>query len=155
MDRRLICEHVRKPLYGPGPLILDRTTSAVEANSLRHPQGDAAIPTVFGRKETARRTDACVCVRVRVCAYTHSYTYNNNLDTNLLVLSRFPTLRTQWRMLGGFEGFDRTTPPPPPPLAGESLCTTTPPLSNIITNCFSSVGHLFQLQLFPSCFASP
>ena len=49
-DRRLICEHVRKPLYGPRPLIFDRTTSTVEANSLRHPQGDPAIATVFGRK---------------------------------------------------------------------------------------------------------
>ena len=43
VDRRLICEHVRKPLY-------DRTTSTVEANSLRQPQGDTAIATVFGRK---------------------------------------------------------------------------------------------------------
>ena len=34
------------------------TTSTVEANSLRHPQGDAAIATFFGRKQTARRTDA-------------------------------------------------------------------------------------------------
>ena len=50
VDRRLICEHVRKPLYGPRPLIFDRTTSTVEANSLRHPQGDPAIATVFGRK---------------------------------------------------------------------------------------------------------
>ena len=31
-------------------LIFDRTTSTVEANSLRHPQGDPAIATVFGRK---------------------------------------------------------------------------------------------------------
>ena len=38
------------PLYGPRPLIFDRTTSTVEANSLRHPQGDPAIATVFGRK---------------------------------------------------------------------------------------------------------
>ena len=58
MDRRLICEHVRKPLYGPGPLILDLTTSTAKANSLRHPQGDAAIAAVFGRKQTARQTDA-------------------------------------------------------------------------------------------------
>ena len=58
VDRRLICEHVRKPLYGPRPLILDLTASTVEANSLRHPQGGAAIVTVFGRKQTARRTDA-------------------------------------------------------------------------------------------------
>ena len=49
-DRRLICEHVRKPLNGPRPLIFGRTTSTVEANSLRHPQGDPAIATVFGRK---------------------------------------------------------------------------------------------------------
>ena len=58
VDRRLICEHVRKPLYGTQPLILDLTASTVEANSLRHPQGDAAIATVFGRKQVARRTDA-------------------------------------------------------------------------------------------------
>ena len=50
VDRRLICEHVRKPLYGPRPLIFDRTTSTVEVNSLRHPQGDPAIATVFGRE---------------------------------------------------------------------------------------------------------
>ena len=55
VDRRLICEHVRKPLCVPRPLILDLTTSTVEANSLRHPQGGAAIATVFGRKQTARR----------------------------------------------------------------------------------------------------
>ena len=46
MDRRLICEPVCKPLYGPRPLILDLTTSTVEANSLRHPQGDTAIATI-------------------------------------------------------------------------------------------------------------
>ena len=50
VDRRLVCEHVRKPLYGPRPLIFDRTTSTVEANSLRHPQGDPATATDFGRK---------------------------------------------------------------------------------------------------------
>ena len=50
VDRRLICEHVRKPLYGPRPLIFDGTPSMVEANSLRHPQGDPAIATVSGRK---------------------------------------------------------------------------------------------------------
>ena len=55
VDRRLICEHVRKPLYGPRPLILDLTASTVEANSLRHLQGDAAIATVFGRKQAANR----------------------------------------------------------------------------------------------------
>ena len=55
VDCRLICEHVCKPLYGPRPLILDRTTSTAEANSLRHPQGDPAIATVFGRKQTANR----------------------------------------------------------------------------------------------------
>ena len=55
VDRRLICEHVRKPLYDPRPLILDLTTSTVEANSLRHPQGNAAIATVFGRKQAANR----------------------------------------------------------------------------------------------------
>ena len=55
VDRRLICEHVRKPLYGPRPLILDLTTSTVEANSFRHPQGNAAI---FDRKQTAQRTYA-------------------------------------------------------------------------------------------------
>ena len=54
----LICEHVCKPRYGPRLLILDLTTCTVEANSLRHPQGDAAIATVFGRKQTARRTVA-------------------------------------------------------------------------------------------------
>ena len=58
VDCRLICEHVRKPLYGPRPLILDLTASTVEANSLTHSQGDAAIATVFGCKQTARRTDA-------------------------------------------------------------------------------------------------
>ena len=58
VDRRLLCKHVCKPLYGPQPLILNLTTSTVEANSLRHSQGDAAIATVFGRKQTARRTDA-------------------------------------------------------------------------------------------------
>ena len=58
VDRTLICEHVRKPLYNPRPLTLDLTTFTVEANSLRHPQGDAAILTVFGRKQTAWRTDA-------------------------------------------------------------------------------------------------
>ena len=58
VDRRLICEHVRKPLYGPRPLILDLTTYTVEANSLRHPQGDPAIARVFGRKQTARWMDA-------------------------------------------------------------------------------------------------
>ena len=51
VDRRLICEHVRKPPYGPRPLVLDLTASTFEAISLRHPQGDAAIATVFGRKE--------------------------------------------------------------------------------------------------------
>ena len=55
MDRRLICEHVRKPFYGPRPLILDLTTSTFEANSLRHPQGDAAIATVFGCKQAVNR----------------------------------------------------------------------------------------------------
>ena len=55
VDCRLICEHVRKPIYGPRPLILDLTTSTVEANSLRHPQGNAAIATVFGRKQAANR----------------------------------------------------------------------------------------------------
>ena len=39
-------------------LILDLTTCTVEANSLRHPHGDVAIATVFGRKQTARRMDA-------------------------------------------------------------------------------------------------
>ena len=58
VDRRLICEQVRKPLYGPRQLILDLTTSTVEANSLSHPQGGAAISSAFGRKQTARRTDA-------------------------------------------------------------------------------------------------
>ena len=58
MDRRLICEHVCKPLYGLRPLILDLMTSTAEANSLRHPQGNAAIATVWGRKQTAQRTDA-------------------------------------------------------------------------------------------------
>ena len=55
VDHRLICKHVRKPLYGPRPLILDLTTSTVEANSLRHPQGDAAIATVFSHKQAANR----------------------------------------------------------------------------------------------------
>ena len=55
VDRRLICEIVRKPLYGPRPLILDLTASTVQANSLRHPQGDAAIATVFGRTQAANR----------------------------------------------------------------------------------------------------
>ena len=59
VDRKQICKHVRKPLYGPRLLILDLTTSTAEAiNSLWHPQGDAAITTVFGRKQTAQRTDA-------------------------------------------------------------------------------------------------
>ena len=59
VDRILICEHVRKPLYGPRPLIFDLTASTVKANSLRHPQGDGAIATVFGHKQAAnkRRTD--------------------------------------------------------------------------------------------------
>ena len=55
VDHRLICEHVRKPIYGPRPLILDLTTCTVEANSLRHPHGDVAIATVFGRKQAANR----------------------------------------------------------------------------------------------------
>ena len=59
VDRRLICEHVR---YGPRPLILDLTASTVEANSLRHSQGDAAIATVLAanRPQTDRTADVCL-----------------------------------------------------------------------------------------------
>ena len=53
MDRRLICKHVCKPLYGPRPLILDLTTSTVEANFMRHPQGDTQSP----RPQTDRMVD--------------------------------------------------------------------------------------------------
>ena len=57
-DRRLICKYVCKPVYGPRPLILDLTTFTTEANSLRNLHGDVAIAMDFGRKQTARRTDA-------------------------------------------------------------------------------------------------
>ena len=45
VDRRRICKHVRKPLYGPRPLILDLTTCTVEASSSKHPHGHVAIAT--------------------------------------------------------------------------------------------------------------
>ena len=60
---------VRKPFYGPRPLILDLTTSTVEANTLRHPHCDVAIAMVFSRKQTARRTDALCDQRFRYCCF--------------------------------------------------------------------------------------
>ena len=49
----------------------------------------------------------------------------------------------QLRIQGGFEGFDE------PPLAGESLCTTTPPVDNIKTNCFSCPSCIILLFQVP------
>ena len=49
---------------------------------------------------------------------------------------------------GGFEGFDE------PPLAGESLCTTTPPVDNIKTNCFSCPSCIILLFQVPQTLSS-
>ena len=74
VDRRLVCEHVRKPLYGPRPLIFDRTTSTVEANSLRHPQGDPATATDFGRKLPANSPHGGrMCDVTRACFDRSNY----------------------------------------------------------------------------------
>ena len=72
VDRRLVCEHVRKPLYGPRPLIFDRTTSTVEANSLRHPQGDPATATDFGRKLPANSPHGGRMCDVTRALHTHA-----------------------------------------------------------------------------------
>ena len=64
---------------GPRPLILDLTASTVEANSLRHREGDAAIATVLGHKQTARWTDA-------LCDQGFSCSNGDNSKDNLMVL---------------------------------------------------------------------
>ena len=84
VDRRLVCEHVRKPLYGPRPLIFDRTTSTVEANSLRHPQGDPATATDFGRKLPANSPHGG-----RMCDVTRALSSTSIPDLNDKVLFPF------------------------------------------------------------------
>ena len=54
----------------------------------------------------------------------------------------------QLRIQGGFEGFDE------PPLAGESLCTTTPHVDNIKTNCFSCPSCIILLFQVPQTLSS-
>ena len=54
----------------------------------------------------------------------------------------FFTGQPQWRIQGGFEGFVRT-----PPLAGESSCTTTPPVDKHPNELFFLLRPLVVISL--------